>query len=341
MKELHQVFDGKRALVTGGLGFIGSHLAERLSILGAEVCVVDAIIEGQGGNRFNLDGLEDRIDIHVANIRDRDALSPLLADRDYVFNLAAYTSHIKSIEEPIEDLEINCRSHLEFLELLKDVNSGCRLVYTGSRCQYGRALYLPIDENHPFNVTDINSAHKATVEMYHLLSSRIYGIPCCLLRLTNVYGPRHQMLHSKQGFLNWFVRVGLDGGEIKIFGEGTQYRDFIYVSDAVEAILQAAAEPACYGDAINIGSGSPVSIREAAEKISGKTGCAFTRVPWPDGYLSIEAGDLYLDTQKIQRLIGWHPLVGFEEGLDRTLDFYREFGDRYWDRSSPAEEDFR
>jgi nucleoside-diphosphate-sugar epimerase len=331
MKRLEEIFNNKKALVTGGLGFIGSSLCRRLVELFADVRVIDALTPGQGGNRFNVEDIEGSVDVHVLDIRDSNAVRSLVGDRDYIFNLAAYTSHIKSLETPLEDLRINCESHLMFLEMLRETNPSCKILYTGSRCQYGRALYLPIDEGHPFNVTDINGAHKATVEMYHLLYARIFNIRCVCLRLSNVYGLRHQMTHSKQGFLNWFVRVALDGDEIEVFGDGKQCRDFVYVDDAVEAMLQAAAEPACYGDVFNIGSGSPVPIREVAGLISNKTGSGYHFVPFPEDYMSIEAGDLYLDISKFRGATGWEPRVSLAEGLDRTLDFYRANGDKYWD----------
>jgi nucleoside-diphosphate-sugar epimerase len=298
--------------------------------LGAEVALVDALIPGQGGNTFNLKGFEDRLEVCLSDIGDTDRLADQVRDRDYIFNLAAYTSHIRSIEEPLDDLDINCRSQLAFLELVKEVNPRCCIVYTGSRCQYGRALYLPMDESHPFNVADINGVHKATVEYYHQLYSRIYGFKCVCLRLSNVYGPRHQMSHSKQGFLNWFIRVALEGDDIQVFGDGRQRRDFVYVDDVVEAILQSAAEDACYGQVLNVGSGSPVSIGEAAERIVARTSTGYTKVPFPHDYLSIEAGDLYLDISKMRTMTGWEPKVGFEEGLDKTLDFYKHNGEAYW-----------
>ncbi|MHB8779966.1 MAG: NAD-dependent epimerase/dehydratase family protein [Candidatus Geothermincolia bacterium] len=338
MKDIAEAYGGKRVLVTGGLGFIGSNLAERLLDCGAEVAVVDALVPGQGGNPFNLQGFEDRLEVCRADIGDAERVEPFVRGRDYIFNLAAYTSHIRSIEMPLEDLDINCRSHLSFLELVKDVNRDCRIVYTGSRCQYGRAVYLPMDEDHPFNVADINGVHKATVEHYHLLYSRIYGLPCVCLRLSNVYGPKHQMSHSKQGFLNWFIRVALEGDEIQVFGDGAQRRDFVYVDDAVEAILQAAAEEACDGRALNIGSGAPVSIGQAAERITAKTGTGFRSVPFPHDYLSIEAGDLYLDISRMREATGWQPRVGFEEGLELTLDFYRDHGKMYWDNGTEETE---
>jgi UDP-glucose 4-epimerase len=333
MKQLQQSFEKKKVLVTGGLGFVGSNLTRRLVELSAEVSIVDSLLPDQGGNHFNLDGLEDSVNIQVADIQDTDVMSGLVQDCEYIFNLAARTSHVGSIERPLDDLEANCLSHLMFLELLKQNNRDCRVVYTGSRSQYGRALYLPVDEEHPFNAMDTNGVHKATVEMYHLLYSRIFGVQCCCLRLSNVFGPRHQMSDSRQGFIHWFIRLALSGEDVEVFGDGTQQRDFVYIDDAVEAILQAAVEPLCYDEAFNIGIGAPMSIDEIAARIAEKTGCAYSLVPFPQEFLSVEIGDLYLDVSKFKGVTDWEPAVDFDAGLDATLDFYKEYGDRYWNSS--------
>jgi UDP-glucose 4-epimerase len=330
MKQLSEVFGDKKVLITGGLGFLGSNLARRLVELSAHVSVVDSLVPDQGGNRFNIEGIEDRLEVQVADIKDTEVVSRLVRGCDYVFNLAARTSHVRSIEQPLEDLEANCRSQLLFLELLKATNRDCRVIYTGSRSQYGRALYLPVDEEHPFNAMDTNGVHKATVEMYHLLYSRVFGIRCTCLRLSNVYGPRHQMSHSRQGFIHWFIRLALSSQNIEVFGDGTHQRDFIFVDDAIEAMLQAAAEPSCYGEALNVGTGIPLTIGEIASRIAARTGCTYDLVPFPEDFLNVEIGDLYLDVSRIMRMTGWAPEVGFDDGLDTTLDFYRRHGDKYW-----------
>lgn len=330
MKELATAYRGKKVLVTGGLGFIGSVLTERLVDLGARIDVVDSLIPGQGGNPRNLESVEHEVKVHILDIKHGDLMADLVEGRQFIFNLAAYTSHVKSIENPLDDLEINCKSHLSFLQTIREVNPECRVVYSGSRSQYGKALCLPVDENHPFNAVDINGVHMATVELYHRLCHRIYGVRCCCLRLTNVFGPHHQMVHSKQGFLHWFIRVALEGGEINVFGDGMQYRDFVYVDDAVSAILLAGAEPSCYGDAFNVGTGVPISVADCARLVAEKAGGSYRLVPFPGDYLDVEVGDFYLDWSKIKEAVGWEPKVGFEEGLDLTIDFYRRNRRKYW-----------
>lgn len=336
MKQLIEAYRGRKVLVTGGLGFIGSILAARLADLGSEVDVVDSLIPGQGGNHHNLEGYSSRIGVHILDIKHGDLMAHLVGGRDYIFNLAAYTSHVKSIEEPIVDLEVNCESHLSLLNTIREINPECRVVYSGSRSQYGKALYLPVDEEHPFNAVDINGVHMATVELYHRLYHRIYNIRSCCLRLTNVFGPHHQMMHSKQGFLHWFIRLALDGGEINVFGDGEQYRDFVYVDDAVRAILLAGANPDCYGDAFNVGTGKPISVAECARLVAEKAGGSYRLIPFPRDYLDVEVGDFYLDWQKINRSVGWEPVVEFDEGLDLTVDFYRRNRSKYWEPADPG-----
>ncbi len=331
MDDLKARYSGARVLITGGMGFIGSNLAHRLLELGADITIVDSCVEGQGANPFNVADIKDQIKLYIYDLRDRGPMASVVKDKEYIFNLAAFTSHIRSYENPLEDLEVNCRSHLIFLETLRKHNPGAKVVYTGSRCQYGRAQYLPIDEEHPFNVVDINGAHKAAVEYYHRLHELHFGMRCLRVRLANIFGPRHQMNHSKQGFLNWFIRVAILQDTIQVFGDGSQLRDFLYVDDAVEAILLLAARDECYGEAFNLGSGKPLSVLESARKVAELTGCSYCLTPFPSEYAAVEVGDLYLDIAKIQRAIPWEPQVDFDEGLARTVDFYRRFGEHYWE----------
>ena len=324
-------FEGKRVLITGGLGFIGSNLAHALARQCAELTLVDSLIPGYGGNLFNISGIEDHIRVNIADVRDESSMDYLVRGKDYIFNLAGQVSHIDSMRDPYTDLEINCRSQLSILEACKKNNRGVKVVYAGTRGQYGKVDKLPVDENHPQRPTDVNGINKMAGEWYHIVYNNAHDIRACSLRLTNTYGPRHHMRTSRQGVLSWFVRLALEGKEIQLFGGGEQQRDFNYVDDVVEAFLLAAASDAANGEVFNIGAGVPVSLRQAAEscvKIAG-TG-SVVPVEFPPDKKRIEIGNYYADASKAERILGWRPRTSLREGLARTVEFFRQHRDHYW-----------
>jgi UDP-glucose 4-epimerase len=203
-------YRGRRVLVTGGLGFIGSNLCRTLADLGAQVLAVDSLLPDYGGNLFNLAGYEDRVRVNIADVRGH-GIEYLVRGQELLFNLAGQVSHIDSMTDPFTDLEINCRSQLRILEAVRKNNPGLKLVYAGTRQVYGKPRYLPVDEAHPLNPTDVNGINKISGEHYHLVYHSVYGIRACSLRLTNTYGPRQLIQHSRQGFIGWFVRQALLG----------------------------------------------------------------------------------------------------------------------------------
>ncbi len=325
-----EFYRGKRVLVTGGLGFIGSNLVRRLVKAGASVTVIDATYPDQGANLFNLKGFLDEIVLVVSDIGNLEEISSYLVDQEIIFNLASSTSHIGSMQDPIKDLERNCLSQLRFLRAVRELSPGARIIYTGSRSQYGTPLYQPMDEDHPTRPVDINGIHKCTVEEYHRLFHHLSYIRFTSLRLTNVFGPRHQMLHDGHGFLNWFIRKALAGEDILVFGDGTQERDFLYVEDAVEALLLAGVSSECEGEVYNVASEIPVSVAEAAKAVADMAGVKWKCVPYPQERLSIEPGSVRLSSRKLRETTGWSPHHTFLEGLEKTMEFYRRHGHRYF-----------
>jgi nucleoside-diphosphate-sugar epimerase len=326
---LREFYRGRKVLVTGGLGFIGSNLVRRLLELGAETTVIDACFPDQGANPFNLDGFWGEFDFFACDIGDRGKILPALQDQELVFNLASCTSHVGSLREPLRDLERNCVSQLLFLEALKEALPGIRVVYTGSRSQYGAPLYLPVDEEHPLRPMDINGVHKTTAEEYHRLFHQMEHVRFTSLRLTNVYGPRHQMKHNGQGFLNWFIRLGLCGGEIQLFGDGSQERDFLFVDDAVEALLLVPTVKETEGLVLNLAYGKSCTVRDIARIVSEITGCSRREVPYPPHHRVVEPGSIRIDCSRLKSLLQWSPKIDLAEGIRRTIDFYLRFGEYY------------
>jgi UDP-glucose 4-epimerase len=331
-------YRGRRVLVTGGLGFIGSNLARRLVDLGADVLLVDSLIPDYGGNLFNIAGIEDRVRVNVADVRQGSTMNYLVQDREVIFNLAGQVSHIDSMTDPHTDLEINCRSQLTMLEACRRHNRKVKMVFAGTRQVYGRPERLPVDETHLVRPTDINGINKAAGEYYHLVYNNVFGVRACSLRLTNVFGPRQLIKHDRQGFIGWFIRLAVEGREIQVYGDGSQLRDFVYVDDVSDAFLRAGAMDVCNGDVFNVGGDAPISHRDLVALLIDVAGSGSVRfVDWPPDKKIIDIGSFYADSSKFARVTGWRPSVSLREGLARSVAFYRDHLARYVDIPAAAE----
>jgi UDP-glucose 4-epimerase len=329
-------YRGRRVLVTGGLGFIGSNLARHLVSAGADVLLVDALIPGSGGNIFNIDGIEEAVRINYADVRDERVMDVLVRDREVIFNLAGQVSHIDSMQDPHTDLEINCRAQLSMLEACRKYNASTKVVFAGTRQVYGRPDYLPVDERHLVRPVDINGVNKAAGEYYHLLYNNVFGVRACSLRLTNVYGPRQLIRHSRQGFIGWFIRLAIEDRQIEVYGDGSQQRDFVYVDDAADAFMRAGASDACNGEVFNVGAGEPIRHRDLVAlliDIAGRGSLRF--VEWPEEKRRIDIGSFYTDSAKFRQTAGWTPAIDLSEGLRRTVEYYREHLPHYVDEPAP------
>jgi len=321
---------GANVVVTGGLGFIGSNLAHRLVGLGAKITLVDSLVPEYGGNPFNIRDIEDKVHVNIADVRDEHSMSYLVRGRDYIFNLAGQVSHIDSMEDPYTDLEINVRSQISLLEACRKNNRDVKIVYTSTRQLYGKPIYLPVDENHLARPTDVNGINKLSGELFHILYHNVYGVRAVSLRLTNTYGPRQLLKHSRQGFIGWFVRQIVEGEEIQLFGEGSQIRDLNYVDDVVDAILIAAVSDEASGKIYNLGGDEAVSLKSLVElMIEVNGGGSYRLVPFPPEKKNIDIGDFHGDYSKIKAELGWSPRVDLRAGLRRTFDYYRENLGRY------------
>jgi UDP-glucose 4-epimerase len=328
--DYRDFYRGRRVLVTGALGFIGSNLCRTLADLGARVLAVDSLLPDYGGNLFNLAGYEEKVRINIADVRGH-GMGYLVRDQDVLFNLAGQVSHIDSMTDPFTDLEINCRSQLSILEALRQHNPEAKIVYAGTRQIYGRPQRLPVDEQHLLNPTDVNGINKISGEMYHLVYHSVYGIRASSLRLTNTYGPRQLIRHARQGFIGWFVRQVVLGEEIQIFGDGQQRRDFDYVDDTVDAFLRAGAMDAADGQVFNLGGERAVSLLELAQlmiEIAGSRS-SYRLTPFPPERKRIDIGDFHADTTKIRETLGWSPTIGLRDGLTRTIEYYQRNREHY------------
>jgi UDP-glucose 4-epimerase len=328
-------YRGLRVMITGGLGFIGSNLARTLVDLGADVLLVDSLIPEYGGNLFNVAGLESRLQINVADIRQQSTMNYLVRDRDVIFNLAGQVSHIDSMRDPETDLEINCRAQLTLLEACRRHNAGVKVVYAGTRQVYGKPSALPVNEAHLVRPTDINGINKAAGEYYHLVYNNVFSVRACSLRLTNVYGPRQLVKHNRQGFIGWFIRLAVEGKQIQIYGDGSQLRDFVFVDDVVDAFLRAGVSDTVNGDVFNVGGSEPISHRALVDLLLDVAGSGTVRyVEWPAEKKAIDIGSFYSDSTKFGQAVGWQPAVALRDGFSRTVAFYREHLPKYLENGS-------
>ncbi|MCC7116967.1 MAG: NAD-dependent epimerase/dehydratase family protein [Anaerolineales bacterium] len=319
----------KRALITGGLGFIGSNLARKLLALGVEVTIVDNLDSDGGGNPFNLAGVERDVRVIRAELADETQMKPLLHGQDYLFNLAGQMSHLGSMQNPLKDLHVNATSQLQVLELCRVQNPEIKIVFAGTRQVYGRPQTLPVDEQHALKPVDNNGVSKRAGEMYHLVYHRAYGMKTSVIRMTNVYGPRMRIKDASLNFMAWWFRQLLAGAPIQIFGTGAQVRDFTYVDDVVSALLSCAAAPEAYGKIYNLGGERSNLLNLARRMIELNGAGAYELVPFPEGRKRIDIGDYYADYKLIQRELGWEPQVSLAAGIRQTLEYYRAHQKEY------------
>jgi UDP-glucose 4-epimerase len=325
-------YRGRRVMITGGLGFIGSNIARRLVDLGSDVLLMDSLIPGSGANFFNIDGIADKLRVNIADVRQESTMNHLVRDREVIFNLAGQVSHIDSMKDPYTDLEINCRSQLSILEACRKFSPSVKVVFAGTRQVYGKPDSLPVTEDHLVRPVDVNGINKAAGENYHLLYNNVFNLRACSLRLTNVYGPRQLIKHNRQGFIGWFIRLALEGREIEIFGDGSQIRDFVYVDDAVDAFLRAGASDVCNGQAFNVGGSEPIAHKDLAAMLIEVAGAGSVRhVPWPAEKKIIDIGSFYADSSRFRGAVGWEPDVPLRTGFAKTLAYYRAHASAYLD----------
>lgn len=317
-------FQGKRVLITGGLGFIGSNLARRLVKSGADVTLVDSMIPEYGGNLHNIADIESDVTVNFSDVRDEHSMKFLVQGQDFLFNLAGQTSHLDSMREPFTDLDINCRSQLSILEACRHHQPNVRVVFASTRQIYGRPRYLPVDEKHPLRPVDVNGINKMAGESYHILYSDVYGVRTSVLRLTNTYGPGMRVADARQTFVGIWIRRVLENEPFQVWG-GEQLRDFTYVDDCVAAMLLAATRDDAVGATYNLGGEGAVSLLQLAELLVQAAGRGEYEVKsFPPERKSIDIGDYYSDFSKIRKELGWQPRVSLEDGLKRTVDYYRD-----------------
>ncbi len=328
---MQRTFVGKKILITGGLGFIGSNLAIALVKAGARVTILDNLTPGLGGNVFNIDPIKKNVTIINRDIRDQQAVEKAVKDKDFVFHLARQTDHILSLTDPFPDIDVNIRGTAVLLEACKKYNPSVRLIYAGTRGQYGKQVKLPVSETAPTNPRGMYEITNLTAEKMVQVYHDVHGIQSICLRLTNIYGPRSQMKHDHYGVVNWFVRLAMDGKTIPVYGDGRLKRDFLFIDDCIDAMRGCAATTKCYGEVINVGQPTASNFLTLARAIVRAAGSGSVKLaPFSPQRAAQEPGDFTSDITKIKKLTGWKPTTGLESGLKQTVAYYRKHKHYYW-----------
>ena len=312
---------GKRVLVTGGAGFIGSELVRQLAARGLTVRVVDNLVNGR---RENLDGvLGQNAELVVADVRDVESMASLVRDVDTIFHLACLGVR-HSIHSPVENHEVNASATLGLLNTAR--SSGVkRFVYVSSSEVYGTARTTPITEDHPTLPMTVYGASKLAGEAYTRAFWETYRYPTVVLRPFNAYGPRcHHEGDSGEVIPKFMLRC-LAGRPVVVFGDGTQTRDFTFVGDTAGGILAAGLSDSSVGETINLGSGKEIQVRELANTIAqvlGRPDADITHVEPRPG----DVRRLLADSSKAKRLLGFQPSVALRDGLTLLRDWYESQG---------------
>lgn len=321
----------KKVLITGGLGMIGSNLAHKLVEYGAKVSIVsNKINRDRDKNKlFNIHEIQHEIKLIQNGISDKTASISLIEGQDYIFNLAGQVNHNYGMKDPRNDAVNNYFIHLNLLEVAREYNPKVKIIFPGSRLQYGEINKIPVDEMHPCNPKTPYSFHKLMSEELYLYYHRIYGMKVICFRLSNVYGIRNLMGIKNSSRLNDFIKLSLNHQEIKVFGDGQQKRDYVYVDDVVRAFLLSGLNEKCEGEVLNLGFGKPTKFIDMVTTIVNEINSKYIFVPWPDDYINIETGNYYLDITKIKKLLDWFPKISLENGIKKTVSYYQKYGSDY------------
>jgi UDP-glucose 4-epimerase len=309
-------------LVVGGLGFIGVNLVDRLIREQARVTVLTPSRErhAEQGDAFEQRGVR----VIEGDVRDRELLPALVQPQALVFNLSGQSGAVRSMEDPWTDLDINLRGNLVLLESLRASGSRAKLVFAGSRLEYGKPDTVPVAEEHMGDPLCLHAVHKRTVEEYFRLYAKLFGQRFAIARVTNPYGPGQPKGRTAYGVINRLIHLALAGEALTIYGDGRQLRDYVHVSDVVEALLAMAMADQADGRAYNVGSGAGTSLIDVAHMVIEVAGRGrVEHVPWPALAAQIETGDFIADISRGQRELGWTPRRGLRAGLEDTIAHYR------------------
>lgn len=308
----------RHAVVLGAGGFLGSHLTRHLIRCGWTVSGV--VAEPRSAHvRRRLSPVLDDVELVIGDATDPDLLKSLVVDADAIFPFAGRSGAARSMNTPLEDLAANGAGQLTLLEALRQHNPDARVVFPGSRLQYGRVQQLPVSEEHPQQPLSIYGVHKMLADHYHRLYADAHGIATCRLRISNPYGPAQDRPDKAFGVVGTFFAAAARGADIELYGGGRQLRDYVYVDDLVDVFLRAATSPAAAGQVFNVGGPKPTTLREMAETVVSTVGRGrVVDIAWPSADEAVETGDYIGDIRRAEAMLGWRPRTSLADGLAAT-----------------------
>jgi UDP-glucose 4-epimerase len=310
-----------KILIIGGAGFLGANLARYcLGKRGAEVTILDSLEPQLRAHTGHLTEIWPRIRFVRGSLLDEMLLADVVQGQDIIFNCAAQTSHPLSIQDPLFDATINCLGNLKLLETVRLVNRRAVVVYTSSSTVTGKATTDVIDETHGERPLDIYSANKGVAEKYYRIYHRVHDLNTVALRFANLYGP-YGKGYPEFGFVNYFISLAQANEQIRIFGEGEQTRNVLYVEDAAEALWIAAGTAALRGETFFATHDDHLSVRDiAAAIVRVMEGGSVAHIPWPDERRRIEVDRVRISSRRFQELTGWKPRFSFDAGLRKLKE---------------------
>jgi len=308
-----------KILIIGGAGFLGAHMVRRcLRDSTNEVTVLDSLEPELHATTAHLQPVWDRITFIRGSMGDEPLIAGAVQGQDVIINLAAQTSHPRSLQNPLLDAEINCLGNLKLLEAVRLLNGSATVVYASSSTVIGRAVGDLVDEDHVERPLDIYSANKGVAEKYYRIYNRVHDLKTIVLRFANLYGA-YGKGSPEFGFVNYFIHLALRDEEIRIFGTGEQTRNVLYAEDAADALYLAAQSPELIGEVYFATHREHLSVAQIAHEITRQCGRGkLTFVPWPDERRRIEIDHVTFSSARLQDLTGWQPAYDFHQGLART-----------------------
>ena len=329
-EKLVKFYKNKNVLITGGLGFLGSNLAHKLVELDAKITLIDNMNFLYGGNNFNIRSIKDQIELIIADVLNEKVMLPLVSHADIIFHFAGQISYIDSLSMPYIDLDLNVRSTLQILEQCRTLSLKPKIVFSSSRMVLGKVTDPMMTETSSTNPLSLYGIHKLTSEKYLSMYYNDFSIPSTIFRITNPYGPRQQMKHSKYSLVGWFIRQAMEDRTINIFGAGEQARDYIYVDDIIDGIVKTVACTESNGEIINMGSGIATKFKDMVEIVVRTVGKGkIEYIPWPKNYERIETGDAVADISKLKSITAFSPNIRIEDGIHLTFEYYKKHLQQY------------
>lgn len=308
----------RRALVLGAGGFIGSHLCRHLVDAGWDV---SGVVRDRHDPHVlrRLESVQEHVRLFEGDASDPSLLIQVVPEADAVFPLAGRSGAVDSMIAPETDLDANGRGQLVVLEAVRRFNPTARVVFPGSRLQYGRCSMLPVTEEQPTEPTSIYGVHKLLGEHYHRLYARAFGIATTVLRISNPYGPHQDRPGHAYGVVGTFLAHAARDEAITLYGGGTQLRDYLYIDDLTRLLELAATHPAAVGEVFNASGSDATPLRTMAETVVAVVGSGrVVDAGWPVADAAVETGDYFGSTAKARRLLGWSPTVALSDGLRAT-----------------------